>query len=329
MVQVILGVESTAHTFGASIVVDGTICSNVTATYTTDQGGMIPFEVADHHESNWYDVVSDALRKADVTMSEVDSVAFSQGPGIGHALRIGATVAKSLAVRTGASLIPVNHCIAHLEIGRHQSSCQDPVLLYVSGANTQVVAYESGRYRVFGETLDMGLGNFLDSVAREFDYGFPGGPRIEEAAKKRERLVELPYTVKGMDISLGGLFTHVKRLYHNEGVEKEVLANSVQETVFAMITEVAERALAHTQKDELVLGGGVACNQRLHRMVAEMCEARSATVSRLANEYLVDNAAMIGVAGAKLSQADVFVPVGEAQLLPGQRTDQVAIPYRY
>ena len=326
--MVILGIESTAHTFGASIVDDGKVLSNQTASYTTESGGMIPYEVADHHESNWRDVVEAAFDEADVGESGVDAVAFSQGPGIGHSLRIGATVAKSLATRLNVGLVPVNHCVAHLEVGRLTTGCDDPVLLYVSGANTQVIAFEGNRYRVFGETLDMGVGNLLDSVAREFGYGFPGGPAIERAAKDGERLVELPYSVKGMDVSLGGLFTRVKRLYHNEGVAAEDLAFSVQETVFAMLTEVAERAMAHTEKEDVVLGGGVACNERLQGMVDSMAGNRGATAGWPDAEFLVDNAAMIALTGALLFEEENVIDVDEAAIKPGQRTDDVDVVYR-
>ena len=222
----------------------------------------------------------------------------------------------------------MNHCVAHLEVGRWSADAEDPVLLYVSGANTQIIAYEGGRYRVFGETLDMGVGNFLDSLAREFGFGFPGGPRIEEAAEDGEEFLSLPYSVKGMDVSLGGLFTKVKRMYHNEGVSVEDLSYSVQETVFAMLTEITERALSHTGKDAVVLGGGVVCNDRLQNMVATMCEERGASMHAPEQMYLRDNAGMIGVAGELLLESGHTVGVSEAVIKPKQRTDDVAVPYR-
>jgi glycoprotease/Kae1 family metallohydrolase len=321
---VILGVESTAHTFGMSLVRDGEVIDQRAARYETETGGMVPFDVAEHHRTNWFDVAKPLFNEAD----EIDAVAYSQGPGIGQALRIGGTVAKSIASRRGLPLVPVNHCVAHLEVGRWSADADDPVLLYVSGANTQVIAYEGGRYRVFGETLDMGVGNFLDSLAREFGFGFPGGPRIEEAAEDGEEFLSLPYSVKGMDVSLGGLFTKAKRMYHNEGVSVEDLSYSVQETVFAMLTEITERALSHTGKDAVVLGGGVVCNDRLQNMVATMCEERGASMHAPDPMYLRDNAGMIGVAGEQLLESGHTVAVSEAVIKPKQRTDDVAVPYR-
>ena len=133
------------------------------------------------------------------------------------------------------------------------TKAKDPVLLYVSGANTQIIAYDGGKYRIFGETLDGGIGNFLDTFARDLGLGFPGGPIVEKLAKKGKNYIELPYVVKGMDISVGGIQTNVKQKLQTGKYSKEDLAYSVQETVFAMLVETAERAIAHTGKKELLL----------------------------------------------------------------------------
>src|SRR3989344_1992468 len=175
-----LGIESTAHTFGAAVVTGkGKILSNVRDLYTTESGGLIPAKVAIHHVDCCAQVVRQALLEANITAKDIDLISFSQSPGIGHCLRIGCMAAKSLALQLAVPLIGVNHCIAHLEIGRLLCKAKDPVMLYVSGANTQVIAYEAGLYRIFGETLDIGVGNFLDAFARTLNLGFPGGPKIE------------------------------------------------------------------------------------------------------------------------------------------------------
>jgi bifunctional N6-L-threonylcarbamoyladenine synthase / protein kinase Bud32 len=220
----------------------------------------------------------------------------------------------------------VNHCVAHLEIGRILSGHSDPILLYASGANTQVIGYEAGAYRVFGETLDIGVGNFLDQVGRELKLGFPGGPKIEQLAKQG-KYYALPYTVKGMDVQFGGLVTRIKADVAAQ-VAKEDICYSVQETVFAMLTEVAERALAHTRKKELVLGGGVACNTRLQEMCRIMCEARGATMFAPAREFLVDNAAMIAATGVLMHVRGSSTALEESCVLPHQRTDEVVVSWR-
>src|SRR5690606_8399352 len=245
-----------------------------------------------HHVAVCKQVEQQALTQAQLTINDIDVIGFSRSPGIGNALRIGATVARALCAIHNKPLVGVNHCIAHLEIGRVLSGATDPILLYASGANTQIIAYEAQRYRIFGETLDNGIGNMLDAFARHLGLGFPGGPKIAALAQKGKQYIPLPYVIKGMDVSFGGILTNIKQKYDSKEYAVEDLCFSLQETVFAMLTEVTERALAHCQKHEVVLGGGVACNTRLQQMVQAMCEQRNATCYVLANEFNVDNAAM-------------------------------------
>ncbi|RMF54469.1 bifunctional N(6)-L-threonylcarbamoyladenine synthase/serine/threonine protein kinase [Candidatus Woesearchaeota archaeon] len=327
--MICLGIESTAHTFGVGIVNDkGQILANEKDAYTTKSGGLIPNKLAEHHVECCDAVWKNALRKAKLSMKDIDVVSYSASPGLGHALRIGAMFARSIAKIYKKPLVGCNHCIAHLEIGRMISRAKDPVLLYVSGVNTQVIAYESGKYRIFGETLDQGIGNFLDSFARHIGLGFPGGPKIAELAKKGKNYIELPYTVKGMDVSFGGLLTNVKQKYDSGKYKVEDICFSIQETVFAMLTEVSERALAHCNKDELVLGGGVACNTRLQEMVKIMCSERKAKCYIPENRLLVDNAAMIAWLGLIMFKAGNSVKPKEAGINPYERTDDVRVNWR-
>ncbi len=326
--MICLGIESTAHTFGVGIVTDKKkVLANVRDSYTTEKGGIIPSDAADHHVNVFDKVIKKALEKAGKNMADIDVIAFSQGPGIGHTLRIGAAAARSLALLHNKPLIGVNHCIAHHEIGNMLfSGCKDPVLLYASGANTQVIAYEGSKYRIFGETLDIGIGNFLDSFARELGLGFPGGPKIYELALKSNNYIQLPYVVKGMDVSFGGLLTNLKQKI-KKGHRPEDLAYSVQETAFAMLVEVAERALAHCGKSELLLGGGVACNKRLQEMAEKMCKARGAKMFVPQNEFLVDNGAMIAWLGLLMFKNGKRTKIDEA-IRPYERTDDVDVFWR-
>jgi N6-L-threonylcarbamoyladenine synthase len=307
---------------------DKKVLSNIITAFKTQSGGMIPAKVAEHHVEVLDDTLRKAVEKAGIKLEDISLIAYSQGPGIGHSLRIGAALARSLALLLKKPLIGVNHCIAHLEIGRFLTRAKDPVLLYVSGANTQVIAYEAGKYRVFGETLDIGVGNFIDSFARELGLGFPGGPRIEEYAKKSTHYIKLPYTVKGMDIGLGGLQTNLSRKISSKEYSKEDLCFSVQETVFAMLVEVAERAMAHTAKTELLLGGGVACNKRLQEMARIMAEERKAKLFVLENQFFIDNAAMIAICGLEMYKAGMETKIEEADIRPYERTDDVSVKWR-
>ena len=153
-----LGIESTAHTFGCGIIDDkGRIYANVTDAYKTEKGGIHPSEAKKHHEVVKNEVVNKALKISNLKLKDIDLVSFSQGPGIAPCLLVGMRKAKELSSQLKVPLIGVNHCVAHLEIGKLMTKAKDPVLLYASGANTQVIAYEAGKYRVFGETLDQGV----------------------------------------------------------------------------------------------------------------------------------------------------------------------------
>ena len=323
-----LGIESTAHTFGIGIIKGEKVLANIKDSYTTKKGGMIPGKAADHHVEVCDKVLADALKKANLTTKDIDLVSYSQSPGIGHALKIGAMFARTLAAKNNIPLVGVNHCIAHLEIGRLLTKAKDPVLLYVSGANTQVIAYEAGKYRIFGETLDIGIGNFLDAFARELDLGFPGGPLVYDLSLKSKNYIELPYVVKGMDVSFGGLLTNLKQKINSGQYKKEDLCFSAQETVFAMMVEVAERALAHCDKNELLLGGGVACNKRLQEMCNKMCKTRKAKTYILENEFNVDNGAMIAWLGILQYKVGDTIEIEKANINPYLRTDDIKVNWR-
>ena len=340
---IILGIESTAHTFGIGIVKEGKIIANVRKMYSTDAGGIIPIEAAKHHCENKNKIYLEALDNAGIKEQDIDAVAFSQGPGLAPCLLEGMKFAKEISKKlntlkgTSVPLVPVNHCIAHLEIGGI-TKAKNPVMLYVSGANTQIIAYSSGKYRIFGETLDVGVGNFIDTFARYAGIGFPGGPVIEKLALSSRNYIELPYKVKGMDIALSGILTNLKQKIESKsprddsGEPKYELADlcfSMQETVFAMLVETAERALAHTGKKELLLGGGVACNSRLQEMCRIMCRERNAKFFCPEKNLLVDNGAMIAYLGEIMFKAGIKENNFEkVDIKPRERTDDVGVGWK-
>jgi len=323
--MIVLGIESTAHTFGVGIVKDGKVIANVKDGYTTEEGGMIPFKVLDHHVQVCDKILHKALDIAQLSMEDIDLISFSKSPGMGHALKVGAVMARALHVKYNIPIIGVNHCIAHLTIGEKLNNVDDAILLYASGANTQIIAFEGHKYRVFGETLDQGIGNFLDSIGRYFGLGFPAGPKIDELAKKGKTYIQIPYTIKGMDVSFSGLVTHVKKLFDSKEHKLEDICYSIQETIFAMLCEVTERALAHTGKTKVVIGGGVGCNSRLREMCETMCKERGALFYTVPNEFLVDNGAMIAMQG--LVQYDGKVDKNTA-INPYERTDDVVVTWK-
>jgi len=327
----ILGIETTAHTFGVAVLnFEGEILSNVRDMYTTKEGGMIPLEVRKHHERVSGELFEKALGEAGINAEDLEAIAFSNAPGLAPCLLEGMKFAKETAKGLGVPLVMVNHCVAHLEIGESVGA-KDPVMLYASGANTQVIAYEAGKYRVFGETLDLGVGNFIDTIARYMGLGFPGGPKIMKLAEEcetKDELIELPYSIKGMDVAFSGLQTKLKNLI-DKGLDKKDLAYSMQEVVFAMLVEAAERALAHTGKKELLLGGGVACNSRLQEMCKIMCDERGVKYFCPPRSLLVDNAGMIGYLGLKMFNAGLGVKDFDlVDIAPRERTDDVSVLWK-
>jgi N6-L-threonylcarbamoyladenine synthase len=326
--MICLGIESTAHTFGCGIIDSkGKVYVNVKDMFVTKKGGIDPTEAKKHHEKIADKIIEKALKDAKLKLGNIDLVSFSQGPGLAPCLIVGMNKAKEIVKKNKIPLVGVNHCVAHLEIGKLRTKAQDPVLLYASGANTQVIAYEAGKYRIFGETLDQGIGNFIDAFARYIGLGFPGGPKIEKLALAGKKFVELPYMVKGMDVCFSGILTNLKRKFDSGSYKIEDLCYSLQETVFAMMVEVSERAMAHCGKKELVLGGGVACNKRLQEMCKIMCKERSAKFFVPENSLLVDNGLMIAWQGL-LQKKEATKKYSNLDIKPYERTDDIDVNWK-
>lgn len=329
---IILGIESTAHTFSfGRVSIDGELFPSFSSLFRPEEGGIHPREAADHHSETTSQLLDSLSSSENFTWDSIVAIAFSQGPGLGPCLRVGASVARTLATRLSVPLLGVNHCVAHIEVGRNQTGCVDPVLLYVSGGNTQVIARADGRYRVLGETLDIGIGNMLDKFARSQGISFPGGPEIEKLAllhpsKGKDCLdsVPLPYGVHGMDMAFSGMLTSATQKV-SEGNSLEQVCWSLQEHSFATCVEVAERALAHTGKSELLLGGGVACNERLRGMSKLMCEERGAKCHWPDKPYCVDNGTMIAELGRRMLECGIETEIMDSAIDPTLRTDNTEV----
>ena len=320
--MITLGIESTAHTFGVGIIDENAkILANEKHSLVTEEGGILPREAADHHVEHASKVVAQAFKESGLTWNDIDLISCSTSPGLGPCLQVGLTAAKTLALANNKPLVGVNHCIAHIEIGSALTNAKDPIVLYTSGANTQIIGYEKGRYRVYGETLDMGIGNLLDTFGRALGLGFPAGPKIDEMYFKGKKLVELPYTVKGMDLNFSGLLTAAEQKI--DKYSKEDMAYSLAHTAFAMLTEVTERALMHTEKKELLLGGGVALSKALRKMLQEMCEDQNVSLYIPPAEVCPDNGAMIAWLGYLMYSTGFRQKIGEIEVNQKLRTDQV------
>ena len=328
-----LGIESTAHTFSVGIIdFDGKTYSLINDIYIPEKGGLHPVQVKEQHLNHFNDVIENALKVANISIKDIDLIAFSQSPGLAPVLKIGALVARMLSQILKIPIIGVNHCVAHIEIGRLMCNVEDPLTLYVSGGNTIVSAFESDRYQIFGETLDLPIGNMIDSFARDAGLAHPGGPKIEKLALSSNKYLSLPYIVKGMDLSFSGLYTAAKRLIESNDFNIKYnlndVAYSVQETCFAMLTEVTERALAHTEKSEVLLTGGVAANKRLQEMIEYISNEHNARFAVVPLKYAGDNGAMIGWTGILRYKIDGGHEISETVIKPKERMDNITIPWR-
>jgi N6-L-threonylcarbamoyladenine synthase/protein kinase Bud32 len=328
-----LGIESTAHTWSAGIVdFQGNVIGLVSDSYNPDKGGIHPALVREQHISNFKYIIKQCLSEARCSIKDIDLIAFSQSPGLGPILKIGAQVARMLSQLLSIPLIGVNHCIAPIEIGRIQCKIEDPLTLYVSGGNTIVSAFESERYQIFGEKLDIPIGNLIDSFARDAGLPHPGGPKIEKLALKSLHYLKLPYIVKGMDLSFSGIYTSAKRLLESSDFNKdyflEDISYSLQETAFSMLTEVTERALAHTRKEEVLLTGGVAANKRLQEMIKEISKEHDSRFEVVPLRYAGDNGAMIAWTGILRFLSEGSHEILETKIRPKERMDNITIPWR-
>ncbi len=326
--MIVLGIESTAHTLGIALVNEkGQILADVKSVYTPKEGGIHPREAAEHHQKHAIETLNDAFEQAQTTPGQLSGLAFSQGPGLPPALRVGAVIARSLAKLLKIPLLGINHCVAHIEQARYFCKVKNPLVVYLSGGNTQITTLETRRYRIFGETLDIALGNMLDAFAREANLSHPGGPKIEKLAKQANGdYHKLPYTVKGMDLAFSGLLTAAKRLL-SSGTSLENVCYNLQETAFAMVTEVTERALAHTQRKDLLVTGGVAANSRLKEMLQIVADEQKAQFAAVPSQFAGDNGAMIAYNGLLLLQSGKPTPFSESAILPKWRLDAVDIPW--
>ncbi|KAL3095211.1 hypothetical protein niasHT_020362 [Heterodera trifolii] len=247
---------------------------------------------------------------------------------------VGAVVARTLGQLWAKPILPVNHCIGHIEMGRLITGAENPVVLYVSGGNTQVISYLNQCYCIFGETLDIAVGNCLDRFARVLCLSNEPSPghNIEQLAKQGTKFYPLPYAVKGMDLSLSGILSHIEKaapaLIRSGAYTAADLCYSLQETVFAMLVEITERAMAHSGAAEVLIVGGVGCNERLQQMMDTMVQERGAKLFATDERFCIDNGAMIAQAGWEMYRAGLRASLDQCTYTQHYRTGQVNVCWR-
>uniref|UniRef100_A0A8C4PRM7 N(6)-L-threonylcarbamoyladenine synthase n=1 Tax=Equus asinus TaxID=9793 RepID=A0A8C4PRM7_EQUAS len=299
----VLGFEGSANKIGVGVVWDGTVLANPRRTYVTPPGtGFLPGDTARHHRAVILDLLEEALTEAGLTSQDIDCIAYTKGPGMGAPLASVAVVARTVAQLWNKPLLGVNHCIGHIEMGRLITGATSPTVLYVSGGNTQISNDPSPGYN------------------------------IEQMAKRGKKLVELPYTVKGMDVSFSGILSFIEdaaqRMLATGECTPEDLCFSLQETVFAMLVEITERAMAHCGSQEALIVGGVGCNMRLQEMMETMCQERGAQLFATDERFCIDNGAMIAQAGWEMFQAGHRTLLSDSGITQRYRTDEVEVTWR-
>ncbi|WAQ82813.1 hypothetical protein PtA15_3A177 [Puccinia triticina] len=348
-----LGIEGSANKLGVGVIEhlpsgQINVLSNLRKTYVTPPGhGFQPGDTAKHHRDHIIDLVQRSVKEAGLELSQLDCICFTRGPGMGSPLQTCALVARTLSLLYDLPLVGVNHCVGHIEMGRLITQSMNPIILYVSGGNTQILAYSNHRYRIFGETLDIAVGNCLDRFARVIGLSNDPSPgfNIEQAAKQGRKLITLPYTTKGMDISLGGILTKAEEytkstkfrpkldgLSHpsepDDVYSADDLCFSLQETVFAMLVEITERAMAHVGATEVLIVGGVGCNERLQEMMKTMTEERNGKIFATDERFCIDNGIMIAHTGLLQFRMGFTTPIEKSSCTQRFRTDEVLVDWR-
>ncbi|CAL3965940.1 unnamed protein product [Diplocarpon coronariae] len=347
--MIAIGLEGSANKIGVGIIShqNGTpaqVLSNVRHTYVSPPGeGFLPKDTAKHHRSWVVKLVKEAMSQGGVTIEDVDCICYTKGPGMGAPLQSVAVAARMLSLLWGKEVVGVNHCIGHIEMGREITGAQNPVVLYVSGGNTQVIAYAEQRYRIFGEALDIAVGNCLDRFARTLEISNDPAPgyNIEQLAKKGKVLLEIPYLVKGMDCSFSGILANIDILAaelkanpdQRDAITGAVITTadlcfSLQETVYAMLVEITERAMAHVGSKEVLIVGGVGCNERLQEMMGLMARDRGGSVFATDERFCIDNGIMIAHAGLLAYESGFRTTLEDSIVTQRFRTDEVFIKWR-
>lgn len=347
--MIAIGLEGSANKLGVGVILHpakggpAQILSNIRHTYVSPPGeGFLPKDTAIHHRTHVTDLVKRALKQAGITIDDVDCICYTKGPGMGAPLQSVALAARTLSLLWNKPLVGVNHCVGHIEMGREITGATNPVVLYVSGGNTQVIAYSLQRYRIFGETLDIAVGNCLDRFARTINISNDPAPgyNIEQLAKKGKVLLDLPYAVKGMDCSFSGILARVDELAGQmkagtlkdpstgDAITPEDLCFSLQETVFAMLVEITERAMAHVGSNQVLIVGGVGCNERVQEMMGMMAKDRGGGVYATDERFCIDNGIMIAHAGLLAYRTGFETTLNDSTCTQRFRTDDVHIAWR-
>ncbi|MEH7504840.1 tRNA (adenosine(37)-N6)-threonylcarbamoyltransferase complex transferase subunit TsaD [Neobacillus drentensis] len=318
--QMIMGIETSCDETAVAIIKNGReIAANVVASQIESHkrfGGVVPEIASRHHVEQMTIVIEEALKQANVTFSEIDAIAVTEGPGLVGALLIGVNAAKALAFAQNKPLVPVHHIAGHIYANRLVTELKFPLLaLVVSGGHTELVYMkEHGHFEVIGETRDDAAGEAYDKVARTLNMPYPGGPHIDRLAQAGNPTINLPraWLEEGSyDFSFSGLKSAVINTVHNaeqrgETIAPEDLAASFQDSVIEVLVKKTEKAVAEYGVEQVLVAGGVAANKGLRNALEKVFSENPAVELVIPPLSLcTDNAAMIAAAGSVMFEKGI------------------------
>ncbi len=316
MREIILGIESSCDDTSAAVIADGILLSNVIASQSVHEayGGVVPELASRMHQHNIVPTVSEALRQAGITPSDLSAIAYTRGPGLLGSLHVGTSFAKGMAIGLHIPLIDVNHLHGHVLSHFVKETENDPtpefpyLCLLVSGGNSQIVLVNSPyEMEILGQTIDDAAGEAFDKCAKVLGLPYPGGPHIDRLAKEgdsKKFKFSRPH-LSGLDYSFSGLKTSfLYTLRDALKVDPDFIENnkadlcaSLQATVVRILLDKLELAVRQTGVQHVAIGGGVSANSAVRDAVDNLCSRLGVKAWIPARKFTTDNAAMVAMAG--------------------------------
>ena len=306
----ILGIETSCDETSVSIIKNGVteIATVVLSQMDTHAkfGGVVPEIASRMHIESITIVLEECLKKAGMTMEQIDAIAVTYAPGLIGCLLVGVTFASTLSYIYNKPLVPVHHIIGHIYANNLKHRLEFPLIsLVVSGGHTELVYMDKDySFKKIGGTLDDAVGEAYDKVARVINVPYPGGPEVDRLAHIGKDIYELPLPLDDdtYNFSFSGLKSAVINLMHNEKqrgneIRKEDLACSFQNRVVEILTKKTMKALKEYNVNNLIVAGGVSANKGLRERLTKECEKNNINISMPEIKYCTDNAAMIASAG--------------------------------
>lgn len=317
MADIILGIESSCDDTSAAVISDGWLLSNVLASQDVHKayGGVIPELASRAHQLNIVPVVSEAVVRAGINVSDITAIAFTRGPGLLGSLLVGTSFAKGLAVALDKPLVEVNHLQGHILanfIRQREKPVREPsfpyLCLLVSGGNSQIVKVNSPLdFEILGQTIDDAVGEAFDKCSKMMGLGYPGGPVVDRLAKLGDpaRFKFAKPHIPGLDYSFSGIKTSLLYFVRDEMAKdplflesnKEDICAGFQKALIDILMDKLVKAAKMAGIREITIGGGVSANSGLRNRIEEEGRKRGWTTYLPEFKFTTDNAAMIAIAG--------------------------------